>query len=383
MMNIDVKNDPRLNILNIANKLGIKIIKPTAGSKKVIALCPFCNDSSGHLYLTIENGRYYNVYQCVKCGNKGSGVSLYAKMRGIDTKAAFFEIINEDSNINLIKLSNQIVETQDKKEGFEPKPIHYLNKVYESFLDLLPLYEYHRENLMNRGLFENTINSKKYRSIPDNYNLRQDICLKLIRKYGNNTLEGVSGFYINRYNKWDFCSPAGMLIPSRNISREIQGFQIRFDKPKNKKKRYKNFSSAGFYKGTKCIPHVHVAWNTKEIGKRVVITEGPLKADIATQFTNITFLALPGIGALHSELVSILKEMMPYQVDIAADMDILDKIPVQIALNNLKQRLNENSFKYTEKRWENIYLKNKDIKGVDDYLLYLYKEMLLKRKKVI
>lgn len=374
---IDFKQDC-FNIINVAKKLGISIIKPTNSSKKVIALCPFCNDTSGHLYLTLENGTYFNVYKCVKCGKSGSSVNLYGTLKNLSHKDAITELLNDIPNYNIIKFSKEIIKQHNNKQCFEPKEFAYLNKIYNTFIDLLPLYKKHYQNLINRGLFPSTIRNQGYRSIPKDYKLRQNICDKIIELHGSNCLEGVPGFYFNKYSKWDFYAPSGFLIPIRNISNLIIGFQIRFDNidgTGKKKPRYKNFSSNGFFKGTKIIPHVSFSYNSTFSCKKVVITEGPLKASISTQFTDITFLALPGVSAQHNELISILKELNPMEVSIAFDMDILKTKEVLIALNHLIDLLKQNNFKYKLIRWDYLYLKDNKLKGIDDYLFFRYNQL--------
>jgi len=377
-LKIDFKTDERFNILNVANKLNIKIVKPVRNCSKFIAICPFCDDKSGHLYLTIENGSYNNVFKCVKCSESGSAVQLYAKLRNIDTIAAVKELCNEDVDRKSIKVSEKAIINQKKNNVNEVKSDKILNCIYTEFLNKLTLNDIHKKNMLDRGLFYSTIKSKQYRSIPNDYNTRQNICRELQVKYGENALCGISGFFFNRkVGKWDFYAPKGMLIPCRNLNGEIVTLQIRLDEIVDKQ-RYKNFSSAGFYKGTPCYAHVHVAYNKEKSVDNIIVTEGPIKADITCQLMNRTVLALPGVGALHKELISILKEFNANSIDIAFDMDILDKVPVQKALNYLQDRLDEENIEYTQLLWKDYYLKDKKLKGIDDYLAYKYNIMVSK-----
>lgn len=373
-MSIDYKNDERLNIVNVAIKCGIEIVSTVRTSKRVLAKCPFCDDKKGHLYLTLEgtNGRY-NVYKCVRCGEHGTNIDLYSKIYNVDRKTAFKELLGNDITSKSKEIIKKVNETNINI--IPAKPVEYLDKVYRTFLSMLDLSFEHKSNLLKRGLSLEYIKKNNYKSLPVDFKKKNEICLKLSKAYD---LKGVPGFYVNDYGYWDMYCPKGMLIRSLNKDGLIQGFQIRLDEPKNGK-RYKYFSSSGFPKskpnGTKADAHVHISYGIKKNSKRVGITEGPLKADIATYFTGITFFAIPGVNVAQNELVDTLKTMDMESVDICFDMDILNKPEVKKALNSLISKLKENNINYNVKKWEKEYLSNKEIKGIDDYLLYKYMSM--------
>lgn len=373
MESVDFRTDPRFNILNIAHKVNIKILKPVRNSGKFLAVCPFCNDKSGHLYLTLENGNYSNVYKCVKCGESGSAVQLYAKMRGIDTSSAVKELANEDNvNIKLINISKREIASKNNNKINEIRSEEHLSNIYNDMLDMLVLNESHKKNMIERGMFFSRVKKQKYKSIPVDYKERNDICIKLQQKYGKDALNGVSGFFFQRnYGKWDFFAPQGMFIPVRNVDGKIVALQIRRDSMENKR-RYLSFSSIKYFKGTPCRPHVHVSHGEIPKWENVLITEGPIKADISSQFLDCTVLALPGVGALHQELIDILKANKVKNVEIAFDMDIIENEAVKKALDYLIEKLKEEDINYKQATWKNFYLKNKKLKGIDDYLSYRY-----------
>lgn len=377
MEEIDFRTDERFNIVNIASKLGIRITGPEGF--KVRAKCPFCDDDNnkkGHLYLTVENQGYHNVYKCMRCGASGSAVQLYAKLKNVDTSTAVRELINDGIDRRSIKITKQIINKQKNVRNCEVKDVERLNIIYRDLLEMLTLSPFHKNNLLNRGMFYSTIKEKKYKTIPMDYNRRQDICQQLIKKHGKKALYGISGFYYNKkVSRWDFYAPKGMLIPISNSNGQIVAMQIRLDKP-IKNVRYQCFSSAKYYLGTPCFPHVHVAYNEGKSKNKIVVTEGPIKADIGAQFLDSTFLALPGVGSLHGELLDILKQFKCNNIDIAFDMDILDKEPVQMALNRLKDRLDAEDIEYVQITWKEHYRKDQNIKGIDDYLSYEYNKKI-------
>lgn len=373
MEKIDYKNDTRLNILNIAEKCGIKVIGPVKTGYRYLAYCPFCDDTSGHLYLTVDNGKFYNVYKCQKCNERGSAINLYSKMTGVDNTTAFNELINGNTSDITVRA---IKELKSKKiEIKQSKPIAYLDKVYRRLLELLSLSEVHYENLIDRGLDRLTIKKKQYKSLPIDYKIKNNVCNKLSKEFN---LDGVPGFFINTYGYWDMYCPKGFLIPIRDLDGRIQGLQIRLDIAQ-KNKRYKYFSSSGFPEdnpnGTKCDVHVHVAWGRGNNTNIVGVTEGPLKADISAKLSGRTFFAIPGVNSAQTELVDIIKLIRPSMTDIAFDMDMLDNQYVLQALNTLQDNLNKENIVYRLINWEAAYKANKKIKGIDDYLLKIYKSL--------
>ncbi|MEG0296746.1 MAG: DUF3854 domain-containing protein [Clostridium sp.] len=363
--NIDYQNNEALNIVNVAVKCGIEIIKPIDNTR-ILAKCPFCDDRSGHLYLTLANPKgYYNVYKCIKCGEGGSAVKLYSKMKGYsDNKEAFKALMSED-NSNNVELTKKIIEkTKEANKVVDAKDISYLNKVYIAFLEKLNLNTAHNKDLVERGLDEISISTNSYKSIPYNFKDRNVICEKLIKE--GFTLEGVPGFFTDKYGKWSFAGKTGYLIPIRNLNNEIISLQIRLDH-KEGKLRYKYFSSVGYNNGCKAIAGVHYAEGTKK--DRLYVTEGPLKADVSRYLSGYSFLAIPGVNAIHEQLIDAIKELGYTEVVLAFDMDVLNKIEVKKGIVKLFKRMQDNKIKCTQITWKEEYYKDENIKGIDDYLL--------------
>lgn len=368
---MDYRNDERFNIINIANLCGIEIIKILKTGKRALAKCPFCNDTSGHLYLTIQDGEYYNVYKCVHCGAHGPAIDLYVNRYGVDRKTAAMEIKGEIATRNATNVIKEIEKNQVFM--YDIKPVEHLDEVYRTLLDMQTLNEEDHSNLLNRGLTDSTIKFKGYKSLPSDFESRKSICNKLENKFD---LAGVPGFFKNKYGYWDMYAPRGFLIPVRDRSGRIPTMQIRLTKPqvtaKGKKIRYKSFSSAGIEYGTKANAHVHVAYGRNT--EQVVITEGPLKADVSSHLTGLTFFGVPGVAIAHAELVETLKASGVKKADIAFDMDVIEKIEVQKALASLCERLSQNDIEYNIQKWYKLYQKNHNIKGIDDYLWHQFKK---------
>lgn len=339
-------NDSRLSILNVAAKLDLQILRRTG--TEWLARCPFCGDSQnprhGHLYLNIRENKYY----CVRCGEGGYAIGLYARMKGIDTKRAYKELLGlEDETPSTIK----VVETKT----CEIANIEIRHRTYSAFLDMLELELQHMSDLKRRGLSVKQIKEKGYKSVPQGEK-RYSICKKLLE--AGYTLEGVPGFY-KKDRRWTCYDVPGYLIPVRDGRGRIQGLQVRLDEPGDGGK-YRWFSSRDQENGTPAESWVHIArGQTKEVW----LTEGPLKADIAAYLSGHTFVAIPGVTSI-KYLIPALRDIKARRVVLAIDMDILTNPQVKAALERIEQELKRAGIKTAKASWNPAVGK-----GIDDALL--------------
>lgn len=88
------------------------------------------------------------------------------------------------------------------------------------------------------------------------------------------------------------------------------------------KRKFRWISSIGKQDGTKAECWTHLAGAPQ---KTVILTEGPLKADIIHQLTGDTVLAVPGVNSLNhlEEALVYLKEQGTVHIMTAFDMDYL------------------------------------------------------------
>ena len=356
------------DILNIAKGLGIKILKK-ASSEEYIARCPFCGDSKnpehGHLYLNISKDTYY----CVRCGEGGSAIGLYARLKRIDTKEAYRELIEENITLPPATKNSEEKRPAAKENYNSVAPIEARDRVYRAFLDKLTLEHKHLRNLLKRGLSWEETAKNHYKSLPEEPQERWRICKELVEEKYN--LKGIPGFYQQEENGekyWTFVAYKGFLVPIRDVQGRIQGFQIRLDETEHRK--YIWFSSRNKLNGTPAH-----AWQGVHGGpsKIVIVTEGPLKADVAHYLSRYTFVSVPGVNAIKGIEV-ILKDLGAEKVYIAFDMDLLTNKAVQKAKERLEKKLIEAGFEVHTKTWNSRY------KGIDDYLLAREKQ---KQKKVV
>lgn len=204
------------------------------------------------------------------------------------------------------------------------------------------------------------------------YSKNKEELLKLKRKLnkiynGKPTAENDSGpgwlgdyantFYPKIGHKKIDCR--GILIPVRDIQGRIQGLQIRRDNVKKRKFRW--FSSTDRRDGCRAESWTHLAGNVR--GK-ILLTEGPMKADVIHALTSITVLAVPGVNAL-AQLQKALEQMRAKglrEIKTAFDMDMRTNPHVQEAYQKLLELLKNMGFRYGTYLWDENY------KGLDDYL---------------
>ncbi len=81
-----------------------------------------------------------NKYCCSNCTAGGFSIGLYAKMRNIDNKTAYKELL--DRECFSIERSNIVINSINEIADIETR-----DKVYREFLDMLKLKPQHREYL--------------------------------------------------------------------------------------------------------------------------------------------------------------------------------------------------------------------------------------------
>jgi hypothetical protein len=106
----------------------------------------------------------------------GYSIGLYAKIRNIDTKKAYKELLEKEyfsmnaSNITISPI-NAIADI-DKRDA-----------VYRDFLNMLKLEINHKRYLEECGLLKSSIQNQMYRSVPKNYIKRRLVANALSKKY--------------------------------------------------------------------------------------------------------------------------------------------------------------------------------------------------------
>ena len=227
---------------------------------------------------------------------------------------------------------------------------------YSALLEKLSLAPDHRENLLQRGLMDDEIDELGYKTTPVLGYASIAAQLQAEGLY----LSGVPGFYRNNDGTWTFIHERrGILIPVRDVDGKIQGLQIRRDNVAKRKFRW--VSSAEKKDGCKAEGWTHLAG---AVQSEIILTEGPMKADIIHILSGSTVLAVPGVNTLTQlkQALIRLKGNGLKEVKTAFDMDFLTNIHVQNGYNSLLRLLGDMGLRYGTYLWDPRY------KGLDDYI---------------
>ncbi|MGB9662549.1 MAG: DUF3854 domain-containing protein [Moorellaceae bacterium] len=240
-------------------------------------------------------------------------------------------------------------------------PIATRNLVYRAFLSCLHLLPEHKKDLLRRGLSEEEIKRNGYKSVPSPAE-RWRLCKEL--KERGYDLTGVPGFYQARGcyggHYWTLKALPGYFIPVRDGHGRIQALQVRLDRPEGHGK-YRFFSTPGQTGGSSSGAPCHVAWPEKPKDRRVWVTEGPLKADIASRYLGSVFIGVAGAGNWRSAVEAI-QELGAREVVIAYDRDKNLKDAVRRAEKELKADLRRRGIRVFIASWNQG-------KGIDDALV--------------
>ena len=343
--------------------------------------CPFCH--SDLLHLKFDNKAGGGVFRCVNCGNAGNAAELYAAFKNIDKRRAYAEICHElDLNNESTKIRAAAL---PKVEFHEKKPIAPVEKIsafYTAYLKRLNLSKEHRNNLIIRGLTDAQIDKFEFKSTPSNLSEMElaILTLQVINETGFEPVD-IPGFFKKTIKNTEYWIPyvskeTGFYVPVRNSDGLMYGMQIRMDtKDKNK---YKAFSSNPDYDlfrngGTASCQFVHFSCSInrlnaewlKKLKHTLYLTEGPLKAQIASLLSNKVFLAIQGVCSttyLEQALLEA-KKIGFTRVVTCLDMDKLDNPQVAQALEKITAKIQSVGLEVVDFNWDSNY------KGIDDYLL--------------
>lgn len=331
------------------------------------ANCPFCGGKKKfYISLSMPNNPLGYAH-CMKCGENLSPIGMFAYSQGIsDMKEAanvWYKMqrgaAGSEGKKKMQKV-REIPKVDIKSIDVEPASLEVRDRTYKEMLKLLALFPEHKENLLNRGLTESAINENGYRSMPSSEKNSTLIIQTLLQK--GCVLLGVPGFYQSDDKKWHMSLfGPGILIPQRNGFGQIQSLQIRRDTDA-KAKRYISFSSRDMLNGAPAYAHCHFRLGRKGL-RDVIITEGPLKADVISCLTGYSVIAVPGVNSLAflPQALYDLKAKGMKKVTIAYDMDIRTNEAVQKAQVKLTQLLERAGIYYSILKWDETF------KGLDDW----------------
>ena len=324
-----------------------------SGRSSYYVPCPCCDENPRKRHLNINLKK--EVYRCPRCGVSGGIFDLYSLYTGVprkEVRKALVERLGMPENRPKRK-KRLVLQTKPECRITDVDTRH---AVYGALLARLALADDHKKNLLGRGLTEEDIIRLGYRTT---------LVVGMTAIAGKLWLEGlplagVPGFYRDDSGTWTFIhEERGILIPMRDRRGRIQGLQIRRDNVTKRKFRW--VSSTERRDGCPAEGWTHIAGPVK---KTLVVTEGPMKADIIHALTGLTVLAVPGVNSL-TQLEAALNDLRAEgleEIMTAFDMDFATNYHVQNGYNNLLQLLGNMGFRFGTYLWDPRY------KGLDDYI---------------
>ena len=238
-----------------------------------------------------------------------------------------------------------------------------LHHAYCLLLGQLDLSDKHRQHLRNRGLTDDQIMKAGYSTLP--LEGRARLAKFLTPSIPGDVLE-IPGIYIHDDPKrsWlSFAGCPGLVIPCRDSQGRIIALKVRRDDDSTPKYTYISSARHG---GPGPLHSVH--WPVFDgCYSELRITEGPLKADVATVLGKVYTIGLPGVGSWRMVLDQWkdIRALDVQTIRIAFDADWRTNPQVRAALDSLVTVLRQQTDKQVKiDKWEPSLGK-----GIDDALL--------------
>jgi hypothetical protein len=251
--------------------------------------------------------------------------------------------------------------SQKAVEGVEAADADTLHRAYTFIVEAPALSAEHREALHNRGLPDAEIDGRGYRSFP--FNGRRELALRLIDLLGEDVCRHVPGFLpANDKRGPTLAGPEGLLIPCRDVEGRIVALKIRRDAAGNGKGKYVYVSSANRGGAGPGAP-VHVPIGVTGPVELVRLTEGELKADVATVLSGVPTIGAGAGVAGWRACLPVIRTLGAKTVRVAFDRDAQTNQHVARALLECVEALPGEGFAVELERWPEAAGK-----GIDDSL---------------
>jgi hypothetical protein len=237
-----------------------------------------------------------------------------------------------------------------------------LHRVYSALQAALTLSKPHREALRRRGLSDTEIDHRGYRTLPIQGRARH---ANELRERLGNALLSVPGFVVKAGTGGrpyvTIAGAAGLLIPVRDPAGRIIALKSRSDNPGPNGCRY-SYLSGVKYGGPGPGTPAHVPLGLQPPADVVRVTEGELKADVATALSGLHTIAAAAASSWRPAL-DLLPALGCKTVRLAFDADALDNPHVARALADCCQAATAAGLAVELEHWDRA-----DGKGIDDLL---------------
>jgi hypothetical protein len=257
--------------------------------------------------------------------------------------------------------SNPAPPSRPPGPGAERADADLLHRAYGAVLAALPLSQAHREALRKRGLADEEIDRREYRSLSRQGRAR---LARDLRERLGDALLSVPGFILKPGNDGrpyvTIAGGAGLLIPVRDVAGRVAALQVRRD-DLGDGPRYSWLSSAK-HGGPGPGTPAHVPLGIRAPADVARLTEGALKADVAAALSGLPTVGAAGAGNWRPAL-DALKPLGNKTVRLGFDADALDNPNVARPLSACSQALAAAGLHVELERWDKA-----DGKGIDDLL---------------
>ncbi len=326
--------------------------KPSRKGKGYRACCPAHDDTNPSLDIVMDDENNI-ILRCRSAGCKLTDILKAIDMCPDDLSPDPDEEIFTNDDYDLAQSDAPSCDSKSNDVDFDLR-----SKIYSTLCDGLELSEEHREDLQRRGLDDSDINERGYRSLT-NAAARGEIA-HLRTMHSDIELLSVPGFVPDPDAGVRLVGPGqGLIIPCRDPQERIVALKVRRDDGSGQVGKYSCISGGG---GPSCGTPAHVPLGVKQPVPTVRITEGELKADIATVRSDIPTIGIAGVSNWPSAL-PVLQSLGVKLVYLAFDSDCQTKPHVARPLVELDTKLREQGYDVNIEIW-NL----EDGKGIDDLL---------------
>ena len=232
-----------------------------------------------------------------------------------------------------------------------------LHAVYAALLNGLSLVAADRDALRARGLNDHSILRNRYRTLPRTGRAR--LVKRLVESFGEDLLRRTPGV-IARDGYLTLAGGEGLLIPVRNVEGQIVALKCRRREVTPSGPRY-TYLSSNDRGGRGPGSPVHVPVGEGRARDVVRLTEGELKADVATALDQCLTISIAGVGTWRQAL-PVLKALGARTCRLAFDADVRSNVHVASALKNAAEQVVREGFALELETWDPKF------KGIDDCL---------------
>ncbi|MEL6650042.1 MAG: DUF3854 domain-containing protein [Bacteroidota bacterium] len=288
------------------------------------------------------------VSKCPICGGKGNH---YAEIEGTALRWCWQPPVVAPRGYRETKHPNIFIdESQFEPEYNRPKQVEERKNhtspnlasppmrdiVYRAQLRQFSLSGKDRRSILDRGFSPEQIERVPFKTL--NSGTRWGLVEPIAQAF-NDQLDGIPGFYRNKYDKWTLAGGSGLLIPVENVDGNLIALQIRpHNTNKNEesdKPKYIWVSSRKKKCGTASGAPAGVVYpegqHKNNHSSRVIYTEGFFKALAAAEKFKCPVVWVAGVHQWRSA-IEPLAALNPNEIQIAFDMDLFDNRHVQSAL---------------------------------------------------